>query len=53
MKWQQTVVVTDGPETVDIAFADPAPVDELDPELEGPLGAADEFDLVDLEHLVE
>ena len=40
-------------ERMEIALADPAPVDELDAELERALGGADELVLVDAEHPVE
>ncbi len=40
-------------ERVEIAVALAAPVDELDPELEGGLGGPDEFGLVEAERMVE
>ena len=40
-------------ERMEIALADPAPVHELDAELERRLGRADELVLVDPEHAVE
>ncbi len=50
---QQTVVVADAPEAVDVAIAEPAPVDKFDAEFEGSLGLLDELDLVDFENLIE
>jgi hypothetical protein len=53
MEAQSFDVVTELTEGVEVAFADLAPVDELDAELERTLRARDEIVLVDAEHLVE
>src|SRR5690606_18502969 len=46
-------VVAEEPERVDVAVAEPSPVDELDAELDRPLGRAQELVLVEVEHGVE
>ena len=45
--------ITDLAETVQIGLAALAPVDELDPQLEGSTGLGEEFILVDAQRLVE
>ena len=53
VKRQQSVVVADGAEAMNVAIPGTPPVDELDAELEGATHLADELDLGDLQHAVE
>ena len=46
--WQVVGEASDGAEAVDVRIAGPAPVAELDAELERALCLLDEFDLVEL-----
>ena len=50
---QRAEVLTDLAETVDVAVAKPAPVHELDAQLERTAGTTDEVHLVQLQRLVE
>ena len=53
MQPQPFQVAADDAEAVDVAGADPVPIDELDAQLEAALGAAQEIVLVQADQAVE